>query len=135
MSTLIWSEKFSVGIESIDKQHKKLIDLINKLSHARNGGCEDKEIDAVLNELVNYTKTHFKNEEKMMQLYGYPEYNAHQSEHISLTETALNMQKKYYHGDAHIVTDIAILLNDWIADHILLEDKKYGPYLNSKGVI
>tara|TARA_Y100000031_G_C7954268_1_gene262955 strand:+ start:64 stop:201 length:138 start_codon:yes stop_codon:yes gene_type:complete len=44
------------------------------------------------------------------------------------------VHRKYLTGDRDITTDIAILLNDWLAEHILVVDKKYGAHINEKGV-
>lgn len=129
-----WSDKFSVNILELDQHHQKLIGLINCLYRVKQNNNDQKLLEKVLDELVDYTKYHFKREEELMKQFEYPDYSVHKSEHDSLTQKVLDMQKKYSCGNAGIAVDIAILLNDWIAEHILVEDKKYGPYLNSKGV-
>ena len=42
------------------------------------------------------------------------------------------MKKKYYEGETNLSTDLAILMNDWLAEHILVIDKKYAEYLKTK---
>lgn len=125
-----WSDKFSVNILELDDHHKKLIGLINCLHHVKQNNNDQKLLEKVLDELVDYTKYHFKREEELMEQFGYPDYSIHKSNHDNLVQQVLRMQKMYYIGTTDITTDIAILLNDWIAEHILVEDKEYGPYLS-----
>lgn len=134
MPLFIWSDNFSVNIIEMDQQHKKLVGFINDLHDARQANKDQEVLGKILNELVDYTKTHFKGEESLLQNYNYPDYNSQKSEHDSLVQKVLHMQKVYYSGDTNITTDIAILMNDWLVEHILVEDKKYGKFLSSKGI-
>lgn len=130
-----WTDsKYSVNIKELDQQHKWLVDIINQLYDAKQDKKDQEVLGKVLDELVDYTKTHFKKEEKLMKDYGYPDYTAHKSEHDSLTKKALDMRKKYYSGEANMTIKIGFLLKNWLSDHILVVDKKYSPYLNKKGV-
>lgn len=117
----------------MDLQHKKLVNLINFFHDEQLAHADVNTLGKVLDELLNYTKFHFKEEEELMKKSGYPFYATQKSEHDELVRNVLDMRKKYYTGDTSIATDIAILLNDWLAEHIMMEDKKYGPYVNSKG--
>ena len=54
---LEWTDDFSVGIDSIDNQHKDLIQLINKLNSATGKGLGNLVIKDVVNNLVKYTQS------------------------------------------------------------------------------
>ncbi len=71
---ITWDDKYSVGISSIDEEHKKLIDIINKVIDAKQHTDNSIEITEILNEMNNYVLTHFANEETYMIKYNYPEY-------------------------------------------------------------
>ena len=129
-----WSDRFSVKVEEMNEQHKKLIGILNFFHDEKLARREEEALSKVLKELVDYTKTHFKREEELMEQYGYPEYSKHKQMHESSILKVDIMQEKYFAGDKEIITELAILLNDWLAEHILIEDKKYGIYLNSKGM-
>jgi hemerythrin-like metal-binding protein len=64
---IAWSECFATHIETIDSQHKKLFELLNKLSDNfnKNGPSEDS-IDEVLKKLIHYAHEHFIEEELLM---------------------------------------------------------------------
>jgi hemerythrin len=45
------------------------------------------------------------------------------------------VQAKYLAGDvAPLSLELIGFLNRWLVDHVRYSDKKYGPYLNSKGI-
>tara|TARA_B100001964_G_scaffold205731_1_gene236353 strand:- start:936 stop:1409 length:474 start_codon:yes stop_codon:yes gene_type:complete len=130
-----WSNRFSVGIKEMDEQHKKLIGLLNDFHNAKLTGKEEEVMAKLLNGLLGYTKTHFKKEEELMSKYEFPEYDAHILLHLDLDEKVKTLQEKFLTGDkVSIYPEMAILLNDWLAEHIMVYDKDYGKYLNSKGV-
>ena len=133
MALFDWTEKFMLGIPEIDEQHKKIVDLINNLSDLRNKGTDNEGLDELINELISYTKTHLSYEENLLKQHEYPEFASHKSNHEQLTKQAVDIQKRYFLGNSGLSVEIAILLNDWLAEHILVEDKKYAPYLKNKG--
>jgi hemerythrin len=47
----------------------------------------------------------------------------------------LDIQKQYQDGKINITMETMKFLEDWVAKHIMGTDKKYGPYLNGKGVV
>jgi hemerythrin-like metal-binding protein len=64
---IAWSERFATNIEIVDSQHKKLFELLNKLSDNFNkNGPSEVSIDEVLKELVDYAHEHFIEQELLM---------------------------------------------------------------------
>lgn len=129
-----WKDEYSVGISMIDEDHRKLIDLINKFQTAvfyHTGGRYEEE---ALNELVDYTKTHFAREEHLMQKHHYPEFEEHKELHqqmIAEVERFVEQHKKEGHKSLAVVADF---LKDWLIHHINGTDKKYSAHLRSNGV-
>ena len=80
-----WDDKYSVGISSIDEEHKKFIDIINKVIDAKQRTDSSKEITEILHEMNSYVLTHFANEETYMIKFNYPEYEFHKKEHQGFT--------------------------------------------------
>lgn len=126
-----WSDKFSVHVDEMDQQHKVLVNLINYFYEARQLNRDQEVLGKVLEELVKYAEMHFDSEEKLMKAFHYPEYTAHQAEHHSLLQKVLNMRERLRNGDKYILTDVAILMNDWLTEHLLTQDKKYGAFIES----
>jgi hemerythrin len=124
----------SVNITEIDKQHKKLIELINDLHDAMRVGQGKAVLEKTLNELVSYTKTHFGYEESLMQQFGYSNIIEHKGEHDRLTAKVVEMQKQYHDGKLVITMEVMGFLKQWLNVHILDNDKKYTSFFNAKGI-
>jgi len=129
-----WDEKFSVNIGEIDSQHKKLFALINELFDGMRAGRGKDILGAVLSDLIAYTVYHFNTEERIFQQYGYPERIKHKQEHDELTRKAKELKADFEGGNRMISIEVMNFLRDWLNVHILQEDKKYVPFLTSKGV-
>ncbi len=134
MAFMNWREHYSVGIISIDKQHQKMIDLINQLEDVAGTHQASAILASVLSELVSYTRNHFKTEEALMEKYKYPDCASHKVEHQMLVKRVEEFQRKLETGALTDVHDLANFLMGWLESHILGTDKKYGPYLVEKGV-
>ena len=134
MSLITWNDQFSVGVEEIDSQHKKLVQLINGL-HAHILAGDAKHImGTVLDRMIEYTAFHFETEEKLMKKYGYPASVAHTEEHKKLVATALELQRKFKSGTGAITMETMAFLRDWLQHHIKESDKVLGKHLLSHGV-
>lgn len=134
MSLITWSDQLTVGIEEIDQQHQKLVQLINGLHNHMLAGDASDIMNKVLDRVVEYTGFHFKTEEQLMLEYNYPDSQAHQHEHNELVDTAVGLQQKLKSGHAHITMETMHFLQDWLQHHILGSDKQFAKYLRSKGV-
>ena len=131
---LKWSDDYSVGITSIDDQHKKLINLINQLQTAidySTGGAYERE---ALDELVDYTKTHFSYEEGLMEQNEYPDFVAHKAQHVKMIKVVENVLAEYEKDPDTAMSNAVSYLKDWLIKHINGTDKEYSRYLISKGV-
>jgi len=134
MSLLTWNEKYSVSVKELDNQHQKLFALVNELYDAMKVGKGNEVLGKILGELTEYTLYHFRNEENMFQKYNYPAQIAHKQEHDALTKKVAELKTKFAQGNSFITTEVMNFLKDWLNHHIMQEDKKYGPFLNQKGV-
>ena len=134
MAYLEWQDDYSVGIDQIDRQHKKLVNFLNELYEAMQQGKGKDALGKVLTDLVLYTKTHFSTEEKLMSQYGFPGYEGHKATHEKMAAKVLALKKQFADGSLSSPIQITNFLKDWLAKHINETDKKYAPYLTSKGV-
>jgi len=135
MALLTWNDSYSVKVKQLDDQHKKLIDLINQLYDAMKVGRGSEVIGPVLKSLITYTQTHFSTEEQLMKLHGYPDYDTHKNEHNQLVAQVSDIKKGMDAGKIPLTQNVMNFLRDWLIKHIQGDDKKYGPFLNNKGVV
>lgn len=129
-----WKDSYSVGIAEIDRQHKKLIDLINQLNNAMAAGKGKKETGKILGDLIAYCASHFAVEEKLFDQHNYPDAQEHKTKHKKMVGKVLAMQKDFQAGKMTITFDVMDFLHQWLDKHILGTDKKYSHYFKSKGV-
>ncbi len=123
-----WSDDYSVGNRKLDGQHKKLMDLINRLYSSMREGKANTVASSVLDELVDYTVHHFADEESMMRLYKYPELEKQQSMHKELVRQVIELRDQFKNGQP-VGTRIFNFLKGWLVNHIQSEDKKYSSYM------
>ena len=134
MAVMEWSPVLSVKVKKFDDQHKKLVDLLNQLHDAMKAGQGNAMLGVVLQSLITYTATHFKDEEQVMQANGYPDLARHKGEHEKLVKQVLDLQQKFQGGGSVLTLTVMSFLKDWLVTHIQGEDKKYGVFLNAKGI-
>lgn len=134
MALITWTDELSVGIDSIDTQHKKLINMINSLNDALENGSANYVIHKIFDGLAVYTIVHFNYEEKLFEQYGYENSAEHKEEHAELKEQVIELQKKMEDGNFMISIELLSFLKSWLTNHILKTDMAFSEFLISKGV-
>ena len=136
MSLIAWNDRLSVGIASIDKEHQKLVALLNEFYDAVQTGKGKESLARVLAALIDYTKKHFANEEQIFAKTGYPEAAAHKKAHDDLTRQVIEIQQKYTQGaNATLPTETLNFLKSWLLTHIQGTDKKYSSHFVRNGIV
>ena len=134
MGAFEWTETYAVKVTGFDRQHRTLFRTVNELNEALRAGHGKDVVGKVLQRLIEYTASHFAAEEEAMDRNGYPEFAAHKAEHKALVEQVLKFQKDFQAGKPGVTTSLMPFLQRWLCNHILQTDKKYGPFLNEKGI-
>ncbi|HEX8964075.1 MAG TPA: bacteriohemerythrin [Rhodocyclaceae bacterium] len=124
-----WNDSLKVGHGMIDRDHQRLVALINQLGEAMSAGQGKEACGAVLDELIDYTRTHFANEERLMAAHGYPDSAAHRAEHARLIEDVQEFRIKYASGTATLSVFLLRFLMEWLTHHIMQSDKKLAQAL------
>ncbi|HJE66384.1 MAG TPA: hemerythrin family protein [Campylobacter avium] len=122
-----WDDKYRIGNDMIDAQHKKLFEIALRIEKATNENVYQDEIKEMLTELFNYMKEHFAYEEKYMQEISYPNLDKHKVSHRRITEdmvkivttikTTNDLKEKLY-----------VVMQKWLLEHILMEDMVIGDW-------
>ena len=121
-----WNPGFSIGVDKIDDQHKRLFQLADQLEQALTGQQASETMGRALKFLVDYTSYHFKDEESLMFQITFAEYEAHRALHKQLIESVRNILLDIRKGHLPPVAELIRFLNHWIVEHIEHEDKKIG---------
>jgi hemerythrin len=134
MSMFAWQDSYSIGVQEIDAQHRRLFSLADELHTAMSGGKGKDVLETVLRNLITYTKTHFAAEERLMQRCSYPDLAAHRAQHNELTQKVLQLQRDFESGKLMLTLEAMQFLSDWLRMHIGGSDRKYAPFVIGKAV-
>ncbi|MDD5285048.1 MAG: bacteriohemerythrin [Desulfuromonadaceae bacterium] len=134
MSVIEWQPAFSVLVSRFDEQHKGLINLINDLHSAMQRGEGQVILGNIFNSLVDYTKNHFADEERLMEANGYPDISRQKNSHDLLLKRVVELQGEFVKGNSVLSVTVLNFLRDWLTNHIQGEDKMYGRFFNDRGI-
>jgi hemerythrin len=129
--SIVWTKNLEVGVTLIDEQHKKLFEKADRLFEAGKNGKSKESIVQMFDFMDNYTKTHFRDEEKYMQSINYPNLNTQKQMHQNFINKLAELKKEYDTNGANITVIINAdsFIIDWLTNHISIEDKKIGEYV------
>ena len=130
MKDIVWDYVLSVGVDEIDEDHRKLVNIFNILNHAVTEGDSPDYLLAVLEELINCTVWHFSHEERLMLKYGYEGIEEHKMEHQELIQSAKGLQQELLQADKPVADEEIEFLEIWLTEHILTSDMRLGSYLS-----
>ena len=123
-----WGPEFSVYIHGIDRQHHYLVVTLNNLYRYLLAGSPRKVIDNTLDAMADYTKFHFRSEERLFDKYGYPRAEGHRRQHQLFVGKVTDFMEKYQAGEQKLTLDVLHFLADWVRNHILTSDHDYGEW-------
>jgi hemerythrin len=121
--TIEWTHDLNTGIEVIDTQHKKIVDYINKLANAINQQ-DHPSVGQVLDELMEYTISHFSFEENLQQEAGYQLALPHKAVHDIFVKRVRKYQLRHAAGE-NVAEQLLSMLGTWLVHHIKRDDMAY----------
>lgn len=128
MEPIQWSRWMSVGIDDLDDDHRRLIAIVNKLGDEESRP-DPALVEAILGELIAYTKHHFAAEEAHMARAKYPTFAAHKALHDALTRQVEEYLETVRAGRGEIDrAQVFTFCADWLGKHILKEDTRFGDF-------
>jgi len=128
MSVIKWRESFNIGVDQFDQEHRKILELINRMFEAIRDKKDKESVVQICKDALWYTEYHFANEEKALQAVDYPDLEEQLAEHARLKSEAERFQVLINDDAPKGATEFYLFLREWLIDHILVCDKKYGPY-------
>ena len=120
-----WDPSLSVGLDVIDNQHRRIVEYINELNSAMHEHAREK-VGEVIDQMVDYTVTHFAFEEKLMEKAGYKLLPEHQAVHRAFTRQMHDYKKRFTAGE-DVTRELLSALRIWLTNHIKRDDKDYSP--------
>jgi hemerythrin-like metal-binding protein len=132
-----WDDRYLVGIELIDEQHRELVSQVNNLClGCKKGDTAAKQFfDLNIHPLMRYLRYHFSSEEKMLERIRYPDLAAHGKQHSSLLRIVAEGVRVGYEDTSLVYSgnklrDFVAHLRDMLISHIAVLDRKYVSYIH-----
>ena len=123
MAILNWVPALNIGIEEIDRQHRRIVDYINRLYELRETP-DRKLLGDVIAETVDYTLSHFAFEEAMIEEAGYMFSGPHKRVHELFIRRVTEIQQRFEAGE-DVANELHGMLSRWLFNHIPNEDRGY----------
>lgn len=133
MDIIKWRSSYETGIPSMDEQHQQLIGLINSMYRVLRKEESIDTIEPILDEMAAYAKKHLGDEEALLQKHGFADLEEHRNFHKSYQEKVTALLREWEQQDEKTAKNIYTFLRQWWLQHIVEEDKKYGPFLMEAG--
>lgn len=135
-----WNKKYSSNIQLIDDEHKKLFEIGQSIYdlalHKQYIDYYDRILD-LIDELKDYTVYHFSDEERIMKLYEYPDFENHKKIHEEFVEKIENINLNTIDDDQQkAIIKLLDFVYVWIENHILGQDLRIRDYFENlkKGI-
>ncbi len=126
-----WCGIFMIGDDTIDEQHRRLIEIANNFHQKALETPHSGVVFETLNQLINYAQEHFNREEEIAEKGGVPHelLKRHREIHEKLVEDVFSFNEKLSSGGELAIDEIESFLADWLILHILVEDRRFSEYL------
>ena len=130
MALVLWTKRYSVGVDKLDADHLVMASLLNHIDEARRYRTDEADVNQVIKVLIDHARRHFRREERLLEKYGYPDLDNHKKLHASIRDKLGRLHKVHSlsldPADSEAITR---LLCAWLDDHLLMADMRYKGFL------
>lgn len=127
-------EKHSLGIPTIDEQHKELFLITNQLHEILETENYQKEAEKLLKRLYAYTSYHFASEEAIQKEYKFPFLDGHKAIHKSFKKKVIQELEGVRSNINYPLAPLQDFLIEWILKQIQGEDTKYAAFFKTNDI-
>jgi hemerythrin len=134
MALLEWRDEFSIGIPSVDYEHKGMIRLINQLHEEMSTGPSRGMVTDFLGEIHALISAHFALEEKEMLEMGYDQLDDHKDDHERLLDEIRDIMDEFEADEtSDYAEELSRRLESWFTEHFRTKDARLHRFLNDLG--
>jgi hemerythrin len=133
MPIAVWLPKYETGNTAVDRQHKRLFELVNELHNGIISGHGRETMGPTLKQLATYTLEHFATEEGFMRSTQYGNYPRHKARHDELAKQVKALIVQFDAGAMALPGTLSKFLADWLTHHIKEEDMEMIAWVREQG--
>jgi hemerythrin len=129
----------SVALDSMNQVHLEEVCLINRLgelvTQALRGELDVIQINQVVIEWVEHTRSHFDAENRLMKAFAFPPYPVHEAEHAEVLIRIENLRDQWMkeRNLTKLANFIFIEWRSWFDQHVNSMDRVTAEFLNQQG--
>lgn len=135
---MMWKERYRIGVELIDEQHKELFHRLSKfIEIVQNDEEWEQKLDEVkktLNFMQEYVVYHFDDEERYQEEINYPDIEVHKRVHAEfkeeINEYARILEEEGFTEEK--IQELGARLMTWLIMHVGKADQKIGEYVKAR---
>lgn len=131
MELINWDKSYSVGVNILDKQHKKIINIINELLTHSDANVRSEKISDLLYQLTQYAHEHFLTEEAALKMYKYPKLEEQHLDHKAYRIKIVELCMDTVDHKQEVPMELREFIYHWWKDHILISDMAYKEFFQN----
>lgn len=133
MKFFYWNSKFEIGIDVIDEQHRRLMELVNELASAVTEGGRLPEAEALVRGLLDYAAKHFRDEEVFLTTSSLDDVEkaAHRRAHREFADEVAKIAGAGRLHRSDVAERVLDFLTNWLISHILGADRRIAVSLEA----
>ncbi len=107
-----WDDCYLLGYNAMDDTHREFVSLVDALLTV-----EDAQLAAALDAFAAHAEAHFEQENRWMDVDGFPARDCHVDEHAKVLASVREVQQLLAEGKVEVVRELAVALKDWFPGH------------------
>ena len=135
MDSFLWDKQFETGLSTVDEQHHKLVNLINRFGEllTQSSDVSFEDVETVFGELADYAKYHFQDEELLMERERVDSrfVEKHKKLHVDFLQELSRMHAGVAPQQQDSAKSLLKFLIYWLAFHILGTDQSLARQIKS----
>jgi hemerythrin-like metal-binding protein len=131
MALIEWQDRYSVGIEAVDHEHREMIDLINRVHDELMAGTSEHTTVSLLGEVYRGISAHFALEERFMRERRYDQLAEHKAEHERLLDVLRDIMDHFEAEPERASGRLSDQLDKWFTVHFATHDARLHHRLGS----
>jgi hemerythrin-like metal-binding protein len=116
----------------MNEEHQHLLGLADRYEQALDRQAPKTELVMIFEEVLDYARAHFREEETFMRGAGYPALEAHRRDHEWLMGQITELLLKLRAAEDYVQLRARSFLREWLSGHFEEYDGRFESYLKDK---
>jgi methyl-accepting chemotaxis protein len=128
------AQNMLTGIEEMDEQHVRIVDMMNELFKAIVSKANTKQRNELIKTFTDYTSFHFNNEERYFEDFSFDEAANHKKAHSDFIKLIRELEVNINKGKEEAGNAVLVKMRDWLINHFTNDDQMYVELFKANGL-